>query len=68
MHDLATIAEKQSSLSYRLCAMPATLTESDLMHKSICQVLDSVHMCRNVETGQEQEAHPLDEYFAELIR
>ncbi len=48
--------------------MPATLTESDLMHKSICQVLDSVHMCRNVETGQEQEAHPLDEYFAELIR
>ncbi|KAL0030610.1 hypothetical protein WJX79_009472 [Trebouxia sp. C0005] len=23
---------------------------------------------RNLETGQEQEAHPLDEYFAELIR
>jgi len=28
----------------------------------------SLHMCRNLETGQEQEAHPLDEYFAELIR
>ncbi|KAL0046363.1 hypothetical protein WJX82_010363 [Trebouxia sp. C0006] len=29
---------------------------------------DGFAVFRNVETGQEQEAHPLDEYFAELIR
>ncbi|KAL0017954.1 hypothetical protein WJX77_004210 [Trebouxia sp. C0004] len=29
---------------------------------------DGFAVFRNLETGQEQEAHPLDEYFAELIR
>ena len=27
-----------------------------------------MYACRNLEKGQEQEAHPLDEYVAELIR
>ena len=29
---------------------------------------DNTVLCRNLSTGKEQEAHPLDVYFAELIR
>ncbi len=59
-------------LTFRLCAMQATLTGEtyiDAQHQLPTECLTQLlYMCRNLETGQEQEAHPLDEYFAELIR
>ncbi len=57
-----------SYLAVHLLQFRDRLAHMEQSTKKMLSRHEALPNCRSQETGQEQEAHPLDEYFAELIR